>query len=128
MYKLIKKIKGEETDLNYSFKNKIIYFGTTAASLFDIKTVPVGKIYPGVEVQATYVNNLIDNNFITKAGKQVTTLVSVILAIITVLFVMRIPSAVIASISTVAIYMGYVIFSYYAMKISDLSLVCRSIR
>ncbi len=120
MYKLIKKIKGEETDLNYSFKNKIIYFGTTAASLFDIKTVPVGKIYPGVEVQATYVNNLIDNNFITKAGKQVTTLVSVILAIITVLFVMRIPSAVIASISTVAIYMGYVIFSYYAMKISDL--------
>ena len=120
MYKLIKKVKGEPTDLDYSFKNKIIYFGTTAASLFDIKTVPVGKIYPGVEVQATYVNNLIDNNFITKTGKHVTVLVSVILALITVLLVMQIPSAIAASVSTVAIYMAYVIASYYAMKMSNL--------
>ena len=120
MYKLIKKVNGEPTDLDYSFKNKIIYFGTTAASLFDIKTVPVGKIYPGVEVQATYVNNLIDNNFITKTGKHVTVLVSVILALITVLLVMQIPSAIAASVSTVAIYMAYVIASYYAMKMSNL--------
>lgn len=120
MYKLIKKIKGEPTDLNYSFKNKIIYFGTTAASLFDIKTVPAGKIYPGVEVQATYVNNLIDNNFITKAGKHVTVIVSIILALITALLVMQISSAIIASTSTVAIYMAYVIFSYYAMKLSNI--------
>ena len=120
MYKLIKKIKGEPTDLNYSFKNKIIYFGTTAASLFDIKTVPAGKIYPGVEVQATYVNNLIDNNFITKAGKLYTVIASVILALVTILLVMKLSSAVIASISVVGIYMAYVIASYYAMKLSNL--------
>ena len=120
MYKLIKKIKGEPTDLNYSFKNKIIYFGTTAASLFDIKTVPAGKIYPGVEVQATYVNNLIDNNFITKAGKLYTVIASVILALVTILLVMKLSSAVIASISAVGIYMAYVIASYYAMKLSNL--------
>ncbi len=120
MYKLIKKIKGEPTDLNYSFKNKIIYFGTTAASLFDIKTVPAGKIYPGVEVQATYVNNLIDNNFITKAGKLYTVIASVILALVTILLVMKLSSAVIASISAVGIYMAYVITSYYAMKLSNL--------
>ena len=120
MYKLIKKIKGEPTDLNYSFKNKIIYFGTTAASLFDIKTVPAGKIYPGVEVQATYVNNLIDNNFITKAGKLYTVIASVILALVTILLVMKLSSAVIASISAVGIYMAYVIASYYTMKLSNL--------
>ena len=62
MYKLIKVVNGESVDSSYNFKNKIVYFGTTASSLFDIKTVPVSRIYPGVEVQATYVNNLIDNN------------------------------------------------------------------
>lgn len=120
MYKLIKKINGEETDLDYSFENKIIYFGTTAASLFDIKTVPTGKIYPGVEVQATYVNNLIDNNFIIKADRQMTILVSILIALITILLVMKISSAVIASLSAFLIYFAYVIFSYYAMKISNL--------
>lgn len=120
MYKLIKKIRGEQTDLDYNFENKIIYFGTTAASLFDIKTVPTGKIYPGVEVQANYVNNLIDNNFITKTGKLYTTIASLILALITILLVMRIQSAITASISALIIYMGYVIFSYYAMKFSNL--------
>ena len=66
MYKLIKAVNGEKTELEYDFSNKIIYFGTTASSLFDIKTVPTGKIFPGVEVQATYLNNIIDNNFIKK--------------------------------------------------------------
>ena len=67
MYKLIKAVNGEKTELDFDFSNKIVYFGATASSLFDIKTVPTGKIFPGVEVQATYLNNIIDNNFIKKS-------------------------------------------------------------
>ena len=72
MYQLIKAVNGEKTELDYDFSNKIVYFGTTASSLFDIKTVPTGKIYPGVEVQATYVNNILDNNFIKKVDRSYT--------------------------------------------------------
>ena len=92
MYQLIKAVNGEQTELNYDFSNKIIYFGTTAASLFDIKTVPTGKIYPGVEVQATYVNNIIDNNFITKVNKGYTIALSILLGLLIASIVTRVSS------------------------------------
>ena len=97
IYKLIKAANGGKIDLDYDFSNKIIYFGSTAASLFDIKTVPSGKIYPGVEVQATYVNNIIDNNFIKKAGRGFTIAISILLAVIIAITVTKISSAYAAS-------------------------------
>lgn len=48
MYKVLKASEGKK-QLSYNFKNKVVYFGATAASLFDIKTVPVDKVYPGLK-------------------------------------------------------------------------------
>lgn len=116
MYKLIKVINGETKDSGYDFKNKIIYFGTTASALFDIKTTPTGKTVPGVEVQATYVNNLLDNNFIVKADKLVTIFTGIILALLIGFGVMRISSAFTASFASISIYLIYILVSYYLMK------------
>lgn len=115
MYKLIKAVETGEHD-SFNFENKIIYFGTTASSLFDIKTVPVGKIYPGVEIQATYVNNLLDNNFITKANKTITFFLGVILAAITGYLVLNIASTGIITLSFISMYSIYTMFTYFAMK------------
>lgn len=116
IYRLIKIVNGELPDNGYNFKDKIVYFGTTASSLFDIKTVPVSRIYPGVEVQATYVNNLIDNNFIRKADKMFTVAAGVLLAVLTGIIVMKVGSAFVASLASLSIYLIYVLSSYYAMK------------
>lgn len=116
IYRLIKIVNGELPDEGYNFKDKIVYFGTTASSLFDIKTVPVSRIYPGVEVQATYVNNIIDNNFIKKADKVFTVAAGVLLAVITGIIVMKVSSAFVASLASLSIYLIYVLSSYYAMK------------
>lgn len=116
MYKLIKVINGEAKDSGYDFKNKIIYFGTTASALFDIKTTPTGKTVPGVEVQATYVNNILDNNFIVKADKLVTIFTGIILALLIGFGVMRINSAFTASFASISIYLIYILVSYYLMK------------
>lgn len=118
MYKLIKAVNGDKTD--YDFSNKIIYFGTTASSLFDIKTVPTGKIYPGVEVQATYVNNIIDNNFIRKVNKSYTIALSILLALLIASVVTRINSAFTASMMSLSIYFIYLLISYYAMRFENL--------
>ena len=115
MYKLIKAVESEVKD-PYNFENKIIYFGTTASSLFDIKTVPVGKIYPGVEIQATYVNNLLDNNFITKVNKAITIILGIILAAVTGYLVLNLTSTGIITISFLSMYVSYIIFTYFAMK------------
>lgn len=118
MYKLIKAVNGHKLDFNFS--NKIIYFGTTASSLFDIKTVPTGKIYPGVEVQATYVNNIIDNNFIRKVDRGYTIALSILLALLITSIVTRINSAFSASMISLSTYFVYLLISYYAMRFENL--------
>lgn len=119
LYKLIKIAKGELKN-EYDFNNKIVYFGTTASSLFDIKTVPVSRIYPGVEVQATYVNNIIDNNFIKKMSKPVTVVAGVILALLTGLIIMNISSAFVSSLTSLSLYVLYVLGAYWSMKYFNL--------
>ena len=119
LYKLIKIAKGEIKN-EYDFNNKIVYFGTTASSLFDIKTVPVSRIYPGVEVQATYVNNIIDNNFIKKMSKPVTVVAGVILALLTGLIIMNISSAFVSSMTSLSLYVLYVLGAYWSMKYFNL--------
>ena len=120
MYQLIKAVNGEKTELDYDFSNKIVYFGTTAASLFDIKTVPTGKIYPGVEVQATYVNNILDNNFIKKVDRGYTIVLSLLLALLIASVVTRVNSAFASSMMSLSTYFVYILIAYYAMRFENL--------
>ena len=56
--------EGKTSKLDNKFTNKIIFIGTTVTSLHDLKTVPTGKEYAGVETHATFVNNLLDNSLV----------------------------------------------------------------
>lgn len=116
MYKLLKAIEGQD-ELNYDFNGKVVYFGATAASLFDIKTVPVDKVYPGVEVQATYVNNIIDGSFIRKCPAGVNILVTLVLAVLTILAVRGISSMPVAFGVSVTIYAVYIMIAYEVMNL-----------
>lgn len=114
MYKLLKAINGDKSE-NFDFHNKVVYIGATAASLFDIKTVPVDKVYPGVEVQTTYVNNVIDNSFIKKCPEYVNIILSLILALLTIIFVAGIESMPVAFGISITTYAFYIMFTYKMM-------------
>jgi diguanylate cyclase (GGDEF)-like protein len=114
MYKLLKSVEGKEK-FKYDFKDKIVYFGATASSLFDIKTVPVDKVYAGVEVQATYVNNLIDGSLISKCPNYINGLFALLLALLTILCVWKIRSMPVAFGTSVTIYAIYIVLAYEAM-------------
>lgn len=47
-------------------KDKIIFLGTSAAGLKDIRVSPLDQVYPGVEVHATMVDNILSNDFIRR--------------------------------------------------------------
>lgn len=57
--------------LNNKFKpkdieNKIILLGTSASGLFDLRATPFESIFPGVEVHANVIDNIMVQDFISK--------------------------------------------------------------
>ena len=116
LYKIIKKMNGENVELNTDFNNKIVFIGITANSLFDIKTTPTDQLFPGVEALATYTNNVLDNNFIQKSPTCCTIIFSLLLAIIIGLIVIKCSSvALIIGLSTFT-YAIYTILTFQLMK------------
>jgi adenylate cyclase len=48
-----------------AFKDKIVLVGATAVGIYDLRVTPFSGICPGVEVQATIIENLLHQRFIT---------------------------------------------------------------
>lgn len=115
-HKLIKSIDGDETIEKYDFKDKIVLVGTTASSLFDTKSVPIDKIYPGVEIHATYMNNLLDNSFIKKSSATTNAMIILLLVLTVSFIVFKSTSAIFATTSTVLLASAYYLASYYVMS------------
>jgi len=44
-------------------KDKYVLFGVTATALMDLKPTPLGRTYPGVEIHATFLDNLLSDDF-----------------------------------------------------------------
>lgn len=101
----------------FDFKDKIIIIGTTAMSLHDTKSVPVQEgVYPGVEVHATFFNNMLDNNFIHKTSFAVNLLVILLVIAIVGGIVMLSTSTLFAVLSTTLFGIAYLFISYYTME------------
>jgi adenylate cyclase len=46
-------------------KNNIILIGTSAGGLLDLRATPYGSVYPGVEIHATAIDNVLTGHFIS---------------------------------------------------------------
>jgi adenylate cyclase len=49
-----------------TFKDKIVLVGATAMGTHDLRSTPLSPLYPGVEVHATVIDNILTQNFITR--------------------------------------------------------------
>lgn len=56
------------------FKGKIVLVGATATSLFDLRATPFSPVYPGVELNATAIDNIINGDFVRHSPQWVTIL------------------------------------------------------
>jgi adenylate cyclase len=48
-----------------AFRDSYVLFGMSAPGLFDLRPSPVSGVYPGVEIHATMLDNLLSNDFIS---------------------------------------------------------------
>ena len=49
-----------------TFKDKIVLVGATAMGTHDLRATPISPLYPGVEIHATVIDNILTGNFITR--------------------------------------------------------------
>lgn len=123
LYKLVMLMNGETIKEQYDFNNKIVFVGTTATSLADVKSIPItgaGETYPGVEIYATFVNNFMDNNFIKKATPATNILLTVILTLIVGTVVLRTNSTLIAVATAIVTAVGYSLLTYFVMMFANI--------
>ena len=121
IYKVINQAEGKVLDEKFDFKDKIVIIGTTAVSLHDTKSVPIqNSVYPGVEVHATFFNNMLDNNFIKQSGSLVNALIIISVVAIVGFIVMMSTSTIFAILSTVLFTIAYLFISYYVMVLFNL--------
>lgn len=97
------------------FKDKFVYIGTNVFSLSDIKTVPTSKYLPGVEIHATLLNNILDNNLIEKSTLAYNISVIVLLIIAALFTVFKIRSVFLAILSYSVFIGAFLYFSTFVM-------------
>ena len=97
-------LEGGEPDLDPAvFKDKYVLFGFTAPGLFDLKPTAMSEAYPGVEVNATMLDNLLSGDYLAPAGIAPTLLCLLVLALGAALAV----SGVSGALRNVLVYLAF---------------------
>ena len=110
------KIDGAEELEKGFFKDKIVYVGVSATSMYDIKSTPTERNMPGVELHTTFINNLLDNNFIRRAPLWIDMSLTIFLSLIIGFIVLRFISTVAASLTSAMIVTLYVVAATWIMR------------
>ncbi|MBF0412214.1 MAG: adenylate/guanylate cyclase domain-containing protein [Desulfamplus sp.] len=64
--------ESKETTIDKSaFRDKYVFFSFSAPGLFDLRSSPVDSVYPGVEIQATILDNFLVGDFISDTPEYV---------------------------------------------------------
>jgi adenylate cyclase len=51
-----------------AFKDKIVIVGATAIGIYDLRVTPYSSAYPGVEIHATAIDNILHGNFLHRSS------------------------------------------------------------
>jgi len=96
------------------FKDKIVLVGATAMGMYDIRTTPFSPVYPGPEVHATVIDNVLRGQFLDRPEwTKVFDLLAILLVGIILGFVVPRLSAVKGIIFAVGLFIAYLFLTRY---------------
>ncbi|MDB5954965.1 adenylate/guanylate cyclase domain-containing protein [Ramlibacter sp.] len=97
-----------------TLRDKIVLVGTTAPGLLDLRVTPVGETYPGVETHANVISGLLENRLFVKPDYAVGyEVVLLLIAGLTLAFVLPLFSATVAVLVSVGVAALLVALNYY---------------
>ncbi len=104
-------------------KDKIVLLGATAVGIYDLRVTPFSGIFPGVEIQATVIDNMLKDNFIRSPMLALPLMMLIILGlgIFLAVFLPRL-SAAWSFIITLATIEAYTAFNYLLFSRLNLQL------
>jgi len=100
------------------FKNKLVFIGSSAAGLFDLRATPLSSITPGSEIHYHVASNILSNRFLRSTPSWFIPLLSVLLALLTSMIGFRL-KPITSLIWTLLILSGYISFSILIFYLAD---------
>jgi adenylate cyclase len=107
-YDIMKNRLGKKT-----FKNNIVLLGSSLRGLMDLRSTPIQKQLPGVEVHANIINTIIKNDFITEIGLLYIVLIMLFLSLIVNLLVSSRLHMIFSTIFVILASITYYKLSFY---------------
>jgi len=96
-------------------KNKIILVGATAVGVYDMRVTPFGTTYPGVEIHANIIDNILSQDFIRQpAWARIYDLLAIIIAGLLPGLVLPRTGAIFGTLTGIGLFVGHVLFCQYA--------------
>lgn len=97
-----------------SLRGKIVLIGTSASGLLDLRATPFDSTFPGVEVHATAIDNMINEDFITMPDwLEAADLTLMFFMTVVLLVVFSFSSPLASAFLSSAIFAGFYLFNYY---------------
>ena len=95
-------------------KDKIVLVGATATGIYDLRVTPFSAVYPGVEIHATVIDNILRQNFVQRPGWTglIDILAIIVLGLIAAPVLSRV-KAVLGLVCTLALIIIYVVINRY---------------
>jgi len=101
-----------------ALEGKIVLVGTSAAGLMDLRSTPLDNIFPGVEVHANLLDNMINQNFLIKpVWVDGVDILSILLLSFITFILLLIPSAFIAFTLFILINLTLITAHYHIMTL-----------
>jgi CHASE2 domain-containing sensor protein len=111
-------LKSKKTRPADEFAGKIVIIGSTAPSLFDLKTTPMAKAHPGVEILATAIDNLKKGDYLTELPPWIYILVTLAaVAVLAAAFVYKVDQLLI-NLAFTFLQSGFLAVSYLTLNFS----------
>lgn len=64
-----------------AFKDRYVFFGFSAPGLLDLRPTPISKVFPGVEIHATVLDNVLAGDFIAETPTPLVVFATLLLAL-----------------------------------------------
>ncbi|MGJ0298214.1 adenylate/guanylate cyclase domain-containing protein [Aliarcobacter cryaerophilus] len=97
-------------------EGKIALLGTSATGLYDLRATPYENVFPGVEVHANVIDNILQGDFIQKASYlDGVNLVSIFVLAFFVFFFVSVTPFLLKPFVFLLFFSLYVVFSYHAL-------------